>query len=171
MREFLRLFGLLALVILFALLAVISLIVMLASVKTLLCRIMDGAPFGEYALAIIGIVALGVLSASLLVVAMARLINNYSTNKPNTMNKKTANAMKAVARRAATPEQLADERTRALRQKLMSVADAAFIQLAGNPAYADKTPAEVSERAVALAEQWMADVYGLVKKDAEAKEE
>lgn len=36
---------------------------------------MDGAPFGEYVLAIIAIVVLGVLTASLLVVTMARLID------------------------------------------------------------------------------------------------
>lgn len=88
------------------------------------------------------------------------------------MNKKTANAMKAVARKAATPEQLADERTRALRQKLMSIAEGIYIQLAGNSAFKPTDdPALLIARAIQLAEAWMADVYGLVKKDAEAKEE
>ena len=75
MREFLRSVGIFALVILFDLLAVISSIVTSFAVKILFFRIMDGAPFGEYVLAIIAIVVLGVLTASLLVVVMARLID------------------------------------------------------------------------------------------------
>lgn len=75
MREFLRSVGIFALVILFGLLAVISIIVTLFAVKMLFFRIMGGAPFGEYVLAIIAIVVLGVLTASLLVVVMARLID------------------------------------------------------------------------------------------------
>ena len=82
------------------------------------------------------------------------------------MTKKTSNTMKAVEmNRKPTAEQLAAERTRALRQKLMAIAEAVYIQLAGNPAYADKKPAVLRDRAVALAEDWLAEIYGLRKKD------
>lgn len=71
--------------------------------------------------------------------------------------------MKAAQR--PTPEQLEQERNRALRQKLMAIAEGTFVALAQNPAYADKTPAEVIARTMDLSEAWMAEFYGLVRKD------
>lgn len=85
------------------------------------------------------------------------------------MNKKTSNAMKAAQR--PTPEQLEEQKARALRQKLMSIAEGAYLALAQNPAFADKTPAECIARTMELAEAWMAEFYGLVRRDAAKGEE
>lgn len=81
------------------------------------------------------------------------------------MSKKTSNAMKAA--QAPTPEQLAEQKARVLRQKLVAIAEGEYIALAGNPAYADKTPAELIARAMELAEAWMAEFYGLRRKEEE----
>lgn len=78
------------------------------------------------------------------------------------MNKKTSNAMKAA--KQPTPAQLEEQRARALRQKMMAIAEGTYLALAQNPAFADKAPAEVIARTMALAEAWMAEFYGLIKK-------
>lgn len=81
------------------------------------------------------------------------------------MSKKTSNAMKAAQQ--PTPEQLAAEKARVLRQKLMAIAEGIYIQLAGNSAYATDAPEVLEQRAIELAERWMATFYGLVKKKEE----
>ena len=86
------------------------------------------------------------------------------------MNKKTSNAMKAAQR--PTPEQLEEQKARVLRQKLMSIAEGIYIQLAGNSAFKPTDdPALLIARAVQLAEAWMAEFYGLVRKDPAKGEE
>lgn len=77
--------------------------------------------------------------------------------------------MKAAQR--PTPEQLEEQKARALRQKLMSIAEGAYLALAQNPAFADKAPAECIARAVQLAEAWMTEFYGLVRRDPAKGEE
>ena len=81
------------------------------------------------------------------------------------MNKKTANALKAA--KQPTEEQLQAEKARALRQKLMSMAEGCYFSLASNPAYADKAPHELVKRTMDLAEEWMSTFYGLVRKPKE----
>ena len=83
------------------------------------------------------------------------------------MNKKTSNAMKAA--KQPTEEQLQAEKARALRQKLMAIAEGCFISVAGNPAFADKTPEECINRTMDLASEWMATFYGLIRKDKDEK--
>ena len=79
------------------------------------------------------------------------------------MNKKTSNAMKAA--KEPTPEQLAAEKARVLRQKLVAIAEGIYIQLAGNSYFANNAPEVLEQRAIELAERWMATFYGLVKKE------
>lgn len=66
-----------------------------------------------------------------------------------------------------TEQELERQRTIALRQKMMSIAEASLIALAGNPAFASYDPKDISDRAFAIAETWMAEYYGLVKKAPE----
>lgn len=64
-----------------------------------------------------------------------------------------------------TEQELAEQRNRALRQKMMSLAEAAYISLAANPACVSYDPKDIADRAFRLAETWMAEYYGLVKKE------
>lgn len=87
------------------------------------------------------------------------------------MTKKTTHAIKAAqAAKQPTAAELAEARKRQLMQKLYSLTEATYIALAGNPAYADKTPAEIEQRATSLAERLMGSLYGLQRKeDAKAE--
>lgn len=82
--------------------------------------------------------------------------------------KSSKTPIKPQAIKKPTAEELAAQRTRVLQQKMMSIAEASLVSLAGNAAYADKEPAELTERAIAIAEDWMAQMYHLVRKE-EAK--
>lgn len=66
-----------------------------------------------------------------------------------------------------TEEELAKQRERALKQKLMALAESAFLAMASNPALVDKDPKELLERAMLHAEAWMSEFYGLVRKPKE----
>lgn len=87
------------------------------------------------------------------------------------MNKKTTNTLKQVAEMKKPSEaELAEAKNRALRQKLMAIAEGTYLALASNPTFADKTPAQLIARTMDLSEAWMAEFYGLVKQREEAPE-
>ena len=86
------------------------------------------------------------------------------------MAQKTANAMKAAAcAKQPTEEEKQLAIKRALAQKAQSLAEAIYIQLAGNPEYAGDNPGVLIERTEALVKAWMEHYYGEHAKKEEAQ--
>ena len=82
------------------------------------------------------------------------------------MTKKTSNTMKAVqAAKQPTEEERQAAAKRYLAQKAQSLAEAIYIQLAGNPEYAGDNPGVLIQRTEDLTKAWMEHYYGARKEE------